>query len=378
LEDKDSHRRTTDELRDLVKSVRSGEFEYKERPKKSLDWSSYDEAQAYELADMLYTVRKLVDEAANRLPEPERRGPGRPTIHSPADVAKVLLMQSYFGVSNRVAAGLALVFKEKLRLSDTFSYKTIERGYDPGPVTRILEEVFRLTNEYGNAKETTFSTDGSGDPTSSKVNYESVRSEQRKKKEEEEKQKPGEGSTTTTTASTAWPSTRHDFQYGVSSIGVHTKIYAGFATTHDHSIGELSFFPSIVSQTHVNCPSMETMLGDTLYAARSPCAIVAGYGARPYFLPKVNSTFRSHGVPAWMEMTYEFVDDPQHWLEEYHMRSISETGNSMDKMRFPGKIKKRLAWRKRTEELLRKDVHNARQYSYLRYLEPKLVSPIAG
>src|SRR5207245_7092953 len=125
-------RHTTDELRDLVRSVRSGEFEYEERPKKSLDWSSYDEAQAYELADMLYTIRKLVDEAVNRLPAEglERKGPGRPPIHPPADVAKVLLMQSYFGVSNRVAAGLAFVFKETLRLSYPLSYMMVEHAYD--------------------------------------------------------------------------------------------------------------------------------------------------------------------------------------------------------------------------------------------------------
>ena len=43
---------TKHELRDLVASVRSGEFEYQGRPKKSLDWSAYDEAQAYELADI--------------------------------------------------------------------------------------------------------------------------------------------------------------------------------------------------------------------------------------------------------------------------------------------------------------------------------------
>jgi transposase len=356
--------RTTEELRDLVRSVRSGEFEYQERPEKSLDWSSYDEAQAYELADMLYTIRKLVDEAVNRLPAKElekERGPGRPPVHSPADVAKVLLMQSYFGVSNRVAAGLALVFKEKLRLSDTFGYKTIERGYDPGPVTRILEEVFKLTNEYGNANETTYSTDGSGDPTSTKVNYESVRSEQRKNSDE-----------------SSSSSTRHDFQYTVSSVGVHTKLYAGFRTTDDHSIGELSFFPSVVAQTRINCPSMATMLGDSLYATRQACAIVAGYGAKPCFLPKTTSTLRSHGVPAWKDMTYELVEDPQTYLMVYHMRSISETSNSMDKTRFPGKIRKRLSLRKRTEELLRKDVHNARQYSYLRYLEPHLVRPMAG
>jgi transposase len=367
LKEKGPKRRTTEELRELVRSVRGGTFEYQERPRKSLDWSSYDEAQAYELADMLYTIRKLVDEAVNRLPAEElerKRGPGRPPIHSPGDVAKALLMQSYFGVSNRVAAGLALVFKEKLRLSDTFGYKTIERGYDPGPVTRILEEVFRLTNEYGNANETTFSTDGSGDPTSTKVNYESVRSEQR--------ETSGESSSSSSSH------TRHDFQYTVSSVGVHTKLYAGFRTTDDHSVGELSFFPSVIAQTHINCPSMAAVLGDSLYATRQACAIVAGYGAKPCFLPKTTSTLRSHGVPAWKEMTYEFVDGPQEYLMVYHMRSISETAHAMDKTRFPGKIRKRLSWRKKTEELLRKDVHNARQYSYLRYLEPDLVRPMAG
>ena len=46
-DEEERHRRTTKELRGLVKSVRSGEFEYDERPRKSLDWSSYTEAQAY-------------------------------------------------------------------------------------------------------------------------------------------------------------------------------------------------------------------------------------------------------------------------------------------------------------------------------------------
>ena len=120
-------------------------------------------------------------------------------------------------------------------------------------------------------------------------------------------------------------------------------------------------------------------LDDDDYASRQACETVAAHGARPYFLPKTTSTLRSHGVPAWKEMMYEFVDDPQEYLGVYHMRSISETVNSMDKTRFPARIrKKRLRWRKRTEELLRKDVHNARQYSYLQYLRPELVRPMAG
>ncbi len=155
-------------------------------------------------------------------------------------------------------------------------------------------------------------------------------------------------------------------------------MYAAFRTTDDHSVGELSFFPSVIAQTHINCPSMSTMVGDSLYANRVACSIVAGYGAKPYFLPKVNATFRSHGVPSWKDMTYEFVEDPQEWLRAYHMRSISETVNSMDKARFPARIRKRLPWRKGTEEFLRRDVHNVRQYAYLRYLEPELVRPMAG
>jgi hypothetical protein len=295
------HGHTVDELRNLVESVRSGEFEYDERhPRKSLDWSSYTEAQAYELADILYTITKLVEEAVNLIPaeELERRGPGRPSTHSPADIAKVMLMQSYFGVSNRVAAGLALVFKEKLRLSDTFSYKTIERGYDPGPVTRILQEVFKLTNEYGNANEDTFSFDGTGEPTSTKVNYESVRSEQQKRTDDDDKEGEAVG---------AWPSssssssTKHSFQYSESSVGVHTKIFGGSTSTGGHSVGELLMFPSVLSQTRINCPGMmmKTVLGDALYSTRPACSMVAASGAKPFFFPKVNSIYMSHGVPSW-------------------------------------------------------------------------------
>ena len=175
-------RHTTDELRELAKSVRSGTFHYDGRPKRSLDWSSYNEAQVNEMADTLNLIRRFVDRASARIPE-RPRGRGRPPFPA-RDVAKALLLQTYFGVSDRVAAGLARLFKEKLGITNEFSYKTIERGYDPSPVSEILREVFRLTNEHGNARETTFSVDGTGEPTSSKVNYESVRSEQRKGEKE--------------------------------------------------------------------------------------------------------------------------------------------------------------------------------------------------
>jgi transposase len=402
-------RHTVDGLRELTRSVRSGTFHYDGKPKRSLDWATYNEAQVNEMADTLNLIRKFVDRASARIPEKPRRGRGRPPFPA-RDVAKALLLQTYFGVSDRVAAGLVRLFKEKLGISEEFSYKTIERGYDPSHASEILREVFRLTNEHGNAKETVFSVDGTGEPTSSKINYESIRAEQRKKNEKEDKEKKKEpsgssssssssssspqskeaslssssslplSSTTTTTTTAAAVaaavmamSVRHGYQLTAMSVGVHTKLYGGFATTGDRSVGEFSFFPSLVSQTHNNCPAMETILGDPLYANRVACAIAAAHGATPYFLPRSNSTFLSLGVPSWNNMTHAFVEDPQRWLEAYHDRSISETANSMDKNAFPERIRRRLPHRKDAVSALRRYVHNIRRYGYMEHLQPEML-----
>ncbi len=355
------------ELREVASSVRNGTFTYEARPKKSVDWATYDEAQINELADMLNSIRDIVDEACARIAErpPEvKTGPGRPQVPA-CDLAKALMLQSYFGAGNRVAAGLVRVFGEKLHISSEFSYKTIERGYDPGRVTPILEEVLRITNEMGNGNENTFAADGSGDPSTVKVNYESRRSEQRKERKEESGRELSLFPDSTVR--------KHDFQYLALTAGVHTKVISAFTSTDDHSIGELSHFPSLMDTTALNCPSMDTMLGDGLYAARTVCAVTEQYGVMPYFLPKSNSTFRSHGVPSWSHMTHALVLDPQQWLSVYHMRSNAETVMSMLKRRLPAKIRKKLPERKKTEEFLKADVHNVRQCCYLTYTHPEML-----
>ena len=266
---------------------------------------------------------------------------------------------------NRIAEGFLRLFGEKLGISSEFSYKTIERGYDPERTEKILDEVLRIMNEAGNPLEKIFSTDGTGDPNTMKVNYESKRSQQRNEKE---KSKDGK-------ESDAFPYTKgkHDFQYSSFSTGVHTKIISGLYTTDDHSIGELSMFPDIMAHTVSMCPKMEMMLGDALYSNRKICSIVEGYGITPYFLPKTNATFRAKGVESWKLMLYKFMGNPQEWLEEYHMRSISESVNSMMKRKMPAKIRKKLPERKKTEEILKINMHKLRQYSYLRRTNPDMI-----
>ena len=64
----------------------------------------------------LDNIRDLVDEADERIKKRTphiKRGPGRPPT-DPADVAKVLLLQTYVSSSNRLAEGFLLLFQEKL------------------------------------------------------------------------------------------------------------------------------------------------------------------------------------------------------------------------------------------------------------------------
>ena len=358
-----------EDLRNLVKSVRDKSFPYEKRDQAERNWHLYDQAQVNEIADVLETIRDVVNIASSRIQE-EKRGAGRPPVPA-SDIVKVMLMQAYFGMPNRIAEGFLRLFSEKLGISSEFSYKTIERGYEPERSKKLLDEVQRIMNESGNSTEKIFSTDGTGDPATMKANYESKRSQQRIEKEKRKGEKE---------QSDSFPHTKgkHDFQYSSFSVGVHTKMIAGLYTTDDHSIGELSMFPGIMAQTVDLCPQIETMLGDALYSSRKICSTVDGYGITPYFLPKTNATFRAKGVPSWKTMLYGFIDNTQYWMEQYHMRSISESVNSMMKRKMPVKIRKKLSQRKKTEETLKINMHNLRQYSYLRRTNPEMIKDYRG
>jgi transposase len=111
-----------------------------------------------------------VDEACRILKieeVPEKKERGRPPKPQ-KDLAKAVLMQQYFGVSNRVTEGPVNLFREKMEICSRFSYKAIERAYEIPEVTLILQEVFKIVQEPISDKEHNFSIDGSGLPTSTK------------------------------------------------------------------------------------------------------------------------------------------------------------------------------------------------------------------
>jgi transposase len=346
----------------------------------------YDRAQINEATFYLENIRDLVDEAYRRIMDrtpPKKRGPGRPPVN-PADIAKVLMTQTYFEAPNRVAQGLLDLFREKLGITRSFSYKTIERGYDRDEVNEILDEVTRIMNESAEGIEYTFSFDGTGFSSNNKENYAAKRQAQNAKKgkkkvaqtnekgqdkgkdqhkDNEKKEVPNDSFPKSGTKS------KRGFTYSVISVGVHTKLVAGMAVSSDHSIGETTMFPEAFQQTLSYHPDMDAVLGDGIYAARWITDMVATNHATPYFLPKSNVTFKSKGHFGWGDMLLSLQKNPQEWLEQYHMRSISETVNSMIKCRFGHPIRKRLDRRRKTETRLKIIGHDVRRVGCLEIYE---------
>jgi len=357
-------------IRKIVSQVRAHEYPYEKRPPEKVSWSTYDIAQCNEIADVLELIRTLVDSAEEKIESrrpPSKPSPGRPPVAA-VDVAKVLLAQSYFDVSNRVAEGLICLFWRNLGLRERFSYKTIERGYDRHAVDELLDEVFTLTNAPVQGLEKVFSIDGSGTPTHVRQNYAEERDRQRREGKTEGR----------SGGSAAFPRSRHDFVYSVSMVGTRFKLVSAWESTVDHSRREPSFFEPLLRETRERHPGMEMVVGDGAYAARPCCNVASDLGVEPRFLPKRSATLKRKGSAAWVDMLFALAKDPDRWLSDYYRREASESVNSVIKRENPSPLRKRLGARRCTEDRLRGACHNIRRLCYLRYLEPLLSNQCRG
>ena len=330
-------------LDELIKELKDKEFKYIPREEREIDWSKYDEAQLNEINDMLLMIRDTVDEAALRLGIRGAKfdGPGRPP-YPPEDLAKAILMQQYFCVANRMAAGLVLLFREKMGIKQAFSYKTIERAYEDPFVTLILNEVFKMTQEPVKELEKNFSADGTGLSTSMKQNWERDRNDEKK---------------------------RAGYEKMVSMVGTTYGLISAVELPDNPAAHESPFFAPLLEETASSYSSIELVSLDEAYLSRDNCDLIVKIGAAPRISPKKGITLKRRGSWAWTEMLLDFMEDPQQWLREYHLRSISETVFSTYKRDFPIPLRKRIHRRRKREAFSRVCDYNMKRLCYLRYLK---------
>lgn len=335
--------RKQQKLDELIRELKDKEFKYIPREEREIDWSKYDEAQIHEINNMLLMIRDTVDAAALRLgiKEAKFEGPGRPP-YPPEDLAKVVLMQQYFCVANRTAAGLVLLFKEKMGIKQAFSYKSIERAYEDPLVTLILNEVFKMTQEPVKELEHDFSADGTGVPTSIKQNWERDRNDEEK---------------------------RAGYGKMVAMMGTTYGLISAVEFPDNPAAHESPLFAPLLEETSSNYSSIELVSLDEAYLSRDNCDLIEEAGAVPRIYPKKGTTLKRKGSWAWAEMLLDFIEDPQRWLRDYHLRSISETVFSTYKRDFPTPLRKRILQRRKKEAFSRVCDYNMKRLCYLRYLK---------
>lgn len=340
-------------LKSLLTRIEDDEsdFTYNGKEKKATDWAKYDTAQINEINDMLEYIRDSVDQAVRRLNieeryEREKKKPGQPMVF-PGDLTKAVLLQQYFSVANRVSEGLVLLFMEKMGITESFSYKTIERAYDNLFVQEILHHLFIATQQPVKEKEKNFSTDGTGAPTSMKYNYEHEK--HGKNKGEERK--------------------LDMFEQLILTVGCRYQLIADFIMTDNPHAHESPYLEEAVLRVNSVYDSIDIWSGDAGYISRSNTTAIADAGGIPRIYPKKDDTFKAKGSSAWKKMHYALINDPQQWLREYHQRSISETVNSIYLRMFPKPLARKVRGRRFYEGFARTCVYNLKRLLYLRYLE---------
>lgn len=334
-------RKEQKKLRFLLKGYEEGWLKYEPKDDKPIDWIKYTNAQINEINNVLLLIRQVVDEASVSIPD--MYSTGRPP-KSACDKAKAILMQQFFQCSNRVAEGFVRLFREKLGIKERLTYRDIERAYDNPEVALILHAAFQLSNNPVSGKEKGFSIDGTGLPQSSKQNYANDR----------------EGGVV-----------MKGYEKLIAIFGTNYKLIGAcdIADAHDN---ESPYLQTLLEELMEIYEELDLFAGDAAYLSRENCDLIESYGGIPRIYPKSNSSVKQRGSKAWTQMLLAFIVDPQRWLEEYHIHSISESGNSVIKRRFPRNLLKRDYTRRKCEAFSRVCVYNLRQLNYIHYLCPEI------
>jgi len=324
-------------LRRILQGLDEGWLKYEPKKKAKIDFKVYTEAQIAEIENVLVLIREIINEAACYVPYDAR--PGK----QPKDFgakAKAILLQQYFQCSNRVAAGLVRLFRKNLGIYEELSYKDIERAYGNTEVQLILGKAFEICNRPLRDKEKDFSVDGTGLTTSIKENYARDKDDKKAKK--------------------TW-------EKAIVMIGNVYKLFSSARLVGGKS-NECPHLVPLLDETMRIYEELGVVAGDAAYLSKDNCNAIVSYGGTPRIYPKSNTVINRRGSKAWKDMLLAFVADPQKWLEEYHIRSNVEGGNSVLKRLFARPLLKKLDTRKKFEGFARLCIYNVRRLNYIHAL----------
>lgn len=116
-------------------------------------------------------------------------------------------------------------------------------------------------------------------------------------------------------------------------------------------------------------PRLGKVAGDKAYSSRKNCQYVVKKGGTPYLAFKSNVKGRSEGYPAWKISFNAYSDNPDKWMEEYHIRSIVEAVFSSIKRCWGSDIKSKLGWLKKRELSIKVLAYNIKRVLFKKRAE---------
>ena len=302
------------DLQKLVPKLREKGF-YIPKQQRKIDWSAYTHNKINDIIDSLHFIRDEV----NRVHRKEKHNSvGRPAIDA-GNLTKAILIAELFGLPERNSEGMIKLIGHHAGIDEHIDDRVLGKAYKRMEVIYILERIF----EGNKSSDGNNGGDGTGLEKSRKENYEST-----KKK-----------------------------NLYMTSIVDSREIVQAFDISGKQ---ECRIMHNLVKELVKSTKKLTGKLTlDAGFVDRKLTQLISDSGLEPYIFPKKNQILKAKGCPAWNKMWLKLLKNVQAWLEEYHIRSHTESFHSSFKRIF-GIITK-LCYKATYTQVLCRIIHNNRR-----------------
>ena len=242
------------------------------------------------------------------------------------DILVCLAIQHYVGFSDRRSIGMIKLLTQARKINVKVpSFKTLNNYRNNEQIKPYLDKLIEVLSKPLSEVETEFSTDASGERTSTSSSWYNIRTGKKARKKDH---------VTTHVSST-------------KKFNMPVAVEVSVARGNDNV-----YFRQHVRKVCKNF-NIEEWSGDGMYASRENCNALEDINAVPYFKIKKSFTPKPKGSPLWKQMVLKSRENPDDYGEHYHKRSNSESTFSAKKRKFGDSLRCKHDTAKENESMLK-------------------------
>ena len=288
-------------------------------------WSAYNEAQTQEKILFL----ELLHELTSQIPQPKRKGAGRPSANL-GEMVFACCLKTYLDFSSRRSESDIQLTKQLEYIDHIPHFNTILKYLNKPVMKKVLMKLIELSSLPLKEVEEDFTMDASGFSTAMYGQWLKKRlvfNEHR------------------------------TFKKAHVMSGVKTNIITHIEVT-DGYVSDKTMLEILVSNTSKNF-QMKEVSADKGYLSERNLGIIFQHGAIPFipFGKHVKQTTENK-LPIWNIMFRFFRDNKEEFMRHYHKRSNAESVFSMMKRKFGSYVRGRHSVSQENEVLCKALCHN--------------------